>query len=120
MEVISHRFICNRWPQYRVWDHRTNRPYQFKDGALDTDDEGAQFIRSLSNLYPRFIMDGDLSGPAHGEVPKDFSPVPKVEEIHYCSDCDKAFRTAGLLRNHNRMKHGGETHGHEEGSPARG
>jgi hypothetical protein len=98
------RFVCNRHPFYRIADG--NRVLEFVRGSLDTDEAGAQRIRSLPE-YGRVIVDGDESVPAHGEAPRIERPPSPVDNVCYCSICDRMFAHKGSFAMHMKT-HGGD------------
>jgi hypothetical protein len=98
------RFVCNKWPQYTIWTPQ-RQAIKFKDGVFETEDaEVVSFIYSeaMSNLFPRFISEVEIEGPAHGDVPQLEGQV-SATQIFYCAECEKGFKNQFAYDQHMRM-----------------
>lgn len=98
---MTAKFFCARYPQYVLW--RGSVSYEFKDGVLDVDDDGAAWIRTQP-VYGRHIVEVAPAPP----------PPPLHPELHkaledgfgICPECGQEFQSGTQMQRHYTRSHG--------------
>lgn len=96
-------FICEQWPRYTLWNRDVC--YQFDGGVLDTDEEGATFVRAHP-LFGHLIVEGKPVPPPPPQHPELATALSQGFGI--CPKCDREFDSAATLSTHMRYMHKGE------------